>query len=164
LGAKRDSALPGVEDGDPEEPAEDPVGAAEMSAPAFEGVKGAVALGDAVAERETEGRVSVVDDEGGREGAEEARTRRTASERITTTKERHSRGAHCCCCSPRAATRSSGLHSAWRHERDLNWKSALVHAQVRLVLLHVSTAHEKGRGKGRTGSHTRWRWRRLRDS
>jgi hypothetical protein len=35
------------------------------------------------------------------------------------------------------------LHSAWRHEIAFDWKSVLVHEQVRLVLLHVSAAHEE---------------------
>jgi hypothetical protein len=49
--AKSDIALPGVEEGELEEPAEE--GAPEMSAAGLEGVKGAVAVGAAVAERET---------------------------------------------------------------------------------------------------------------
>jgi hypothetical protein len=49
--AKSEIALPGVEEGELEEPAEE--GAPEMSAAGLEGVKGAVAVGAAVADRAT---------------------------------------------------------------------------------------------------------------
>jgi hypothetical protein len=136
-----------------------------MSAPAFEGVKGRWRMGlrwqrgrlrgeSALWMMRAEGK------EGKKRGASVGRERndgereprrqgrgeqRPAPERTTTTKERHSRGARCCCCSPRAVT-SSGLHLAWRHERALNWKSALVHAgQVGAASRQHRTKRDRGR-------------------
>ncbi|KAJ7754274.1 hypothetical protein B0H14DRAFT_2635455 [Mycena olivaceomarginata] len=50
---------------------------------------------------------------------------------------------HCCFCSPRAAAELLGLALGLEAEIALDWKSVLVHEQVRLVLLQVSAAHKE---------------------